>query len=236
MIAAIHQPNFFPWMGYFRKIAMADVFVFLDTVQFPRTSRGSWINRVKILVDGEPRWLTCPIVRSEGIGSIADIMIDNGQPWREKMVKTLAHFYGKAPCFAPVIQWVEPMIHRPSVSLAEYNIANIMEISERLGLSPKFERQSQTSDPGVLEKSGSERLAAICQMAGADTYLAGDGAAGYEDESVYEKAGVRLVKSGFANPRYHQYGLKDFAPGMSILDALFNIGAEKTAELVKTGA
>ena len=43
-IVAIHQPNYLPWLGYFHKIAAADIFVFLDDVPF---SKGSYINRVK---------------------------------------------------------------------------------------------------------------------------------------------------------------------------------------------
>src|SRR3546814_3690829 len=57
MIVAIHQPNYLPWLGYFHKIARADVFVFLDDVQF---SKNGYTNRVRILGDGAARWLTIP--------------------------------------------------------------------------------------------------------------------------------------------------------------------------------
>ena len=40
-IVAIHQPNFLPWLGYFDKLARADVFVLLDSVQFPRSATAS---------------------------------------------------------------------------------------------------------------------------------------------------------------------------------------------------
>ena len=32
-IIAIHQPNFFPWLGYFLKIQQSNTFVFYDSCQ-----------------------------------------------------------------------------------------------------------------------------------------------------------------------------------------------------------
>ncbi|MFQ5915470.1 MAG: WbqC family protein, partial [Nitrospinota bacterium] len=58
MIVAIHQPNYFPWLGYFYKIAMADVFVFLDDAQF---SKNSLINRNRIAGSNGVQWLTVPV-------------------------------------------------------------------------------------------------------------------------------------------------------------------------------
>ena len=58
MIVAIHQPNYAPWLGYFAKMARADVFVFLDDVQY---TKNSYINRVQIDAGGTARWLTVPV-------------------------------------------------------------------------------------------------------------------------------------------------------------------------------
>ena len=64
ILVAIHQPNFFPWLGYFDKIRRADFFILLDDVQYPKTGAGSWSNRVKVMINGEGRWLTAPVDRS----------------------------------------------------------------------------------------------------------------------------------------------------------------------------
>ena len=45
MIVAGHQPNFFPWFGYFEKIIKSDIFVFSDDVKYPKES---YTNRVEI--------------------------------------------------------------------------------------------------------------------------------------------------------------------------------------------
>ena len=86
-LVAIHQPNFLPWLGYFDKIARADVFVMLDSVQFAKTG-GTWSNRVQMLVGGQATWLTMPIVRSyHGVRTYRQMEIDEEQSWRKKLLE-----------------------------------------------------------------------------------------------------------------------------------------------------
>ena len=103
---AIHQPNFFPWLGYFDKIARADVFVLLDDVQF---AKQSWTNRVQVLIDGEPGWVTAP-VRRDGKVSIAEARFDESKPWRKKLLKTMYFSYRRAPHFEHVYPRIEALV------------------------------------------------------------------------------------------------------------------------------
>ena len=98
-VCAIHQSNFFPWLGYFDKIKRVDIFVFLNQVNYPKSgnSMSSWCNRVKIMIDGKPDWVSCPVVRESGIQSIESVRIDSGSPWRDKIRKVIEANYKGAP-------------------------------------------------------------------------------------------------------------------------------------------
>lgn len=230
MICAIHQPNLFPWMGYFAKIAKADTFVFLDAVQFPRTSRGTWTNRVKILTTGEPRWLTCPVKRS-GTDVIANIEMAEPVKWKDKTVRNLKHSYGKTPFFQETMDLVEPIFASTISSIASFNMLTITTISKALGLTCDFKLHSEMPIE-THQTSGSQRLSAICAHVGADSYLAGDGAGGYELQTEYKKRGISFAKNNFVHPTYPQIGRQEFAPGLSILDILFNMGQVGTNRLL----
>ena len=59
---AVMQPYFLPYAGYFRLFDIADTFVVLDDVQFPR--RG-YVHRNKFLnIAGEPVWFTLPLAKA----------------------------------------------------------------------------------------------------------------------------------------------------------------------------
>ena len=58
MKVAIHQPNYFPWIGYFYKMSLADVFVVLDDSQY---SKNGYQNRVKIKTPTGSVWMTQPV-------------------------------------------------------------------------------------------------------------------------------------------------------------------------------
>jgi hypothetical protein len=45
LIVAVHQPQYLPWIGYFDKMRRADVFCYLDDVQY---KKNEWQNRNRI--------------------------------------------------------------------------------------------------------------------------------------------------------------------------------------------
>jgi len=233
-VVAIHQPNFFPWLGYFDKIARSDVFIFLDDVQFPKTAAGTWSNRVKMLLAGEPRWVTAPIRRAfNGVALIHEIEWADEQPWRTKLLKTLAANYARAPHYRETMAWLEPLILQPEKNLARYNMAVIRAIADRIGLRNDH---CVTSSSLGGQGQASELLIDLTCKVGGDCYLCGGGANGYQEDELFAAAGVGLFYQSFAHPIYRQQGGREFVPGLSIVDALMNLGIEGVSEIVRRHA
>ena len=86
MRVAIHQPNYLPYIGYFQKMARADIFVLLDTVQY---SKDSYTQRVKIRTKDEWIWLTIPVEKSNNFKMIRDIRLPGDSKWKIKHKNSL---------------------------------------------------------------------------------------------------------------------------------------------------
>jgi hypothetical protein len=233
MIVAIHQPNFFAWLGFFQKIVRSDVFVLLDHVQLPRKG-GSWINRVKLLVSGVPQWMTAPVQRpANRPQSIMHARFDERAPWREKLLKTLDANYRQAPHFREAIDLLEPLILCRATGPAEYNMLAIEGIRTALGFGRTRLVRSSSLSP---RSDASELLVELCRQVGATTYLCGDGASEYQDDTVFARAGLAVAYQRFQHPRYPQIGAPaEFVPGLSVIDALMNCGCRATARMLTSG-
>jgi hypothetical protein len=229
-LVAIHQPNFLPWLGFFDKIARADVFVLLDSVQFPKKG-GTWTNRVRILVNGEPTWLTVPIDRAyHGTRTIREMRLrDDDGRWRETALKTLRSAYGRAPFFDAVAPELEPLLLDRTAELAVYNERAIRTLCELLGLATPLVRSSELAAEG----SGTDLLVALVQAAGGDAYLAGGGAGGYQEDELFAAAGIELRYQAFAAPTYPQ-GDHEHVAGLSSVDALMRLGPQATRAMLGT--
>lgn len=228
-VVTIHQPNFFPWLGYFDKIARSDIFILLDHVQFQKTG-GTWSNRVKLLVGGEARWVTAPIVRNyHGVRAINEIEFQPNDPWREKLLKSLVANYAKAPHFRETTELIKPLIMNPESNLARYNGAAVMAIAESLGL-PK-ERFRWSSEMGV-DTQASEMLISLTRAVGGNAYMCGGGAEGYQQDELFAEAGIELVYQNFKHPRYKQIEGRDFVAGLSIIDAFMHCGLAEVSKIL----
>ena len=133
-IVGIHQPNFFPWLGYFNKIFKSDFFVILDDVQFPKKG-GSWSNRVKIIISGQSNWLTAPIVRNyTGVKKINEMEFNNFEQWKKKISKTIEINYKKAPFYFEVEEFIMNLILNDENNIAKYNLKSIFDICKILDI------------------------------------------------------------------------------------------------------
>lgn len=230
MKCAIHQPNFFPWLGYFDKICKSDIFVFLDNVEYSKSSKtmSTWGNRVAVEVQSKKHWISCPVKREKGIQIISDVVINNNDNiWRKKLIKTIEYNYSKADYFNDVMPFVYRLLMTEEDYLADYNVYVIREISNRLGINRNFIRHKEL----YTQKHSTELLIEITKMVGCDTYICGGGASGYQDDSLFEIEGLELEYQNFTHPVYAQLG-ESFLPGLSIVDVLFNIGFDGTMDLI----
>jgi hypothetical protein len=71
---------------------------------------------------------------------------------------------------------------------------------------------------------------------GGSAYLSGRGGANYQDPSKFRDASIELRYTAFANRSYPQVGCAEFVPGLSVVDALFNIGAQSVSEMIASAA
>lgn len=228
-IIAIHQPNFFPWLGYFDKIIRADMFILLDHVQFSKTG-GTWINRVQLLINGHPAWVTLPIVRAyHGTRRVNEMLINNATDWRNKLLKSLQMNYAHTQYFSEIYPFLETLIQNPTEDLADYNVSNIRALIQALGISSeKMILSSAHKVSGVA----TEMLIELVRAEGGDAYLCGGGASGYQADEKFVAAGIKLIYQNFQHPVYHQVKSRDFVSGLSIIDALLNCGVEGTKQIL----
>lgn len=230
-VIAIHQPNFFPWLGYFDKIIRSDVFIFLDDVQFPKKG-GTWINRVNILINGSPKWITATVDRSySGFRNINEMSFNPLLvEWRDGLQKSIEQNYSKHEFFDEVMPIVVKLLQNNDNNVAEYNIKAITQIASLLQIDlSKFKRSSQI--PTFYRST--DLLCELTSAVGGSVYMCGGGANDYQKDSVFDEKGLILQYQNFLHPVYSQRGSSEFVPGLSIIDALMNIGVSGVAELLK---
>ena len=105
MILTAHRPVYLPWLGLFHKIALADLFIEYDDVQYVAED---WVSRNKILGPNGPILLTVPRLRAGRFGQkINETEIDNSAPWGRKHWSSLRHSYAKAPHFGRYADFLE---------------------------------------------------------------------------------------------------------------------------------
>lgn len=230
-IIACHQPNFMPWIGFFAKMARADIFVLLDDIQFTQGSgRHNWTTRVQIANENGPKWLGFPVKRSGmGLQKISDIRSDDSDSrYLEKMIKTLEFSYRKKKYYRETIPQILDILATHSGSISETNIKIIVHIKKVLELKAEIEYSSSL----LTDFYSNKRLIWLVKELSGTRYLSGDGAENYQLDQEFLDNGIQVEKMNFIHPIYCQDNTLEFQPGLSIIDLLCNVGINSAKSIL----
>jgi hypothetical protein len=217
MIVGIHQPNFFPWLGFFDKMVKCDVFILLDMVQFIK--RG-YQNRVQIKWPNGPQWLTVPVIsKGRWKQKTCDVEMDNSDHWRRTHLQTLETLYRKTFHYHALVNEISSLYEKPTGNLVEFNVSGIMWGIRQLNIETKLVLASELKH----NSSSSALLLELVKAVGGTVYLSGPTGHNYLDEALFLKAGIEVEYHSFTPFTYPQrFG--EFVAGLSVLDYLFNVG------------
>ncbi len=228
-IVVIHQPDFLPYLGFFHRFLMADLWVILDNVQFVSGTSRSWHNRDKIKTPQGEKWITVAVQKSQKDSKINEMTLSKTENWRKNNVNLLIQNYKKAPYFDEIFPFIEKLYSYECERMMDFNLKSIDMLNDF------FDIKIDTIIASTLNTEGknNELVIDIVKKVNSDTYLSGIGAKDYMIPELYEKAGITILWQDFKHPIYPQlHG--SFIPYLSSIDLLFNCGIEKSREILRT--
>lgn len=216
MLLSAHQPAYLPWLGYLEKIARADVFIYMDTVQF---EKNSFTNRNKIKGPNGPQMLTIPVCMRDHMNKIMlEMQIEERSNWRQKHLNAIFCNYKKAPYFCENFPKLERLYEDRTDNLSDFIFNQLMFWVKELGLTEtKIIRQQELN----LTAKKSDLVYAMCEAVGADQYLSGAMGADYLDKEKFLQNGIDVLFQDYHCDEYPQlWG--DFVPAMGVVDMWMN--------------
>lgn len=231
-LVGIHQPNLFPWLGYFHRVATSKRFIFFDHVQKP--GGRSWMSRVKVTRCGEVVWLSVPILkkgRSKEKISEVEFGLDSASVM-ELILSKLSNYYKTAPFKRDTLVFLENNF-TDTKSVAKFNMDLIKAISKKLELQTVFQCSSEKFE-GKNSIFGSEMILETCQRFNVKTFHSGLYA--YDnliDHDSFKTANIKVKRQKFSHPYYCINSKEGFVEGLSILDYLMLEGFDKAIDLFK---
>lgn len=223
-----HQPNLYPYGGFFAKANAADIFVLVDNTQYvPKQYQNR--NRVR-LHQGQVVWLSVPVLHHGRFGQLINqVEIDSSKPWAHDHLRTLSLNYCRAPFFDRYFPEFEALLQQEWRLLADYNLAVIRLSLRLLGIATPIRIASAL---GIAGKA-SELIVDLCRKTQADTYLHGKHSLDYVDFDLLRANGIQSRVQQFTAVPYRQTA-PGFEPDLAILDILFHCG-DRSLEILRQG-
>lgn len=218
MIISIIQPCFVPWLGYFEQMAIGDVFVYLDDVQY---TKKDWRNNNQLKSPYGIKSIHVPVSNASRNILINQALISYNSRWEDDLINKITEWYKKAPFFEEISSLIRPVILGKYERLVDLNNKLNQAICNYIGINtPVY----YASDIPKKTSNKNLRIIEICShFNGIDVLYDGKSAQSFIDVALFKQHGITVVFQDYLQTPYRQlWG--DFVPYMSVLDVMMNCG------------
>ncbi len=228
MRLAVLQSNYVPWKGYFDLMAMSDLFIVYDSVQY---TKNDWRNRNLIPTRSGAVWLTIPVATAGMAEQAINEAVINDRRWARKHWTTISQTYAKGPHFSRVRdQWAQCFEEAGSLEkIHDVNVQFLTMLAGQLSIDTpilddrEFEIRPDTPTGKLLQ---------LCQQVGADRYVTGAAGLNYLEVERFHTEGIAIDVIEYDHyPIYSQVS-DQFRHDVSVLDLLASVGTEAAGHLL----
>ena len=225
MKIAIMQPYFLPYIGYFQLLNAVDEFVVYDNIKY--TKKG-WINRNRILVNGQAAPITLPLKKGSDFLDVKDRFLADSWPVaRKKLLNKIKGAYLQAPRFSAVYPLIEKIVLYDDPNLFNFIFNSLEQLKDYLRIKTPLVVSSLI--PVAPNLKAEKKILKICAARQAEVYLNPVGGLNLYNRDEFQRQGVNLSFLKSAEIKYNQAG-NDFVPWLSIVDVLMFNEPEKIKE------
>lgn len=213
MRLAIMQPYFFPYIGYFQLLGAVDLFIVYDNIKY--TKKG-WINRNRMLRNGEATVFSLPLKGAPDHLEVCQRQVADDFN-AAKLLNQFENAYHRAPCHEATLTLLSEGCGQPAENLFDALNRGIKKTCENLNLQTPIRPSSSIAIDHALK--GQDKVLALCEAVGADTYINAIGGLELYSREDFAKRGIKLHFLRSQSVEYPQFGAP-FVPWLSILDVL----------------
>lgn len=210
------QPTYLPWIPFFERVILSDIFIILDDVEFSKNSNH---NRNSIKTNSKQLLLTVPVKYKNHI-MIKDIEIDNKKNWKKKHWESIRQTYGKLLYFKNFSSELEEIYSKDWKYLSTLNIELIKFFVKYLKIKTNIFVSSNINVKG----NSNQKLINLCKYFDADTFVVKKNTEHYHPEKIFLENNIEFKYISNKVFTYKQQG-NNFIPSLSILDYISNCGS-----------
>jgi len=189
-IMSAHQPDIFPYIGFFNKMNRSD---FFDLAIYDEYSKGRYMDRVKMGALHQQVWVNVPIERKSRT-MIKDILLKDS--WKDLLRERIVRQYRGFEFFSRRFYLVERVLDNDFTRLSQVGEESILSISDFFGIDCEIMKLGDNLPKGTdgiieLTKRYKEKTKEDI------IYLSGDGGKAYLDEKLIEENKVEIIYNEF---------------------------------------